>query len=255
MKRLSIAALLAILFHGTLLVVEFPEPKNRMPTLSEFKTLNFSLLEENSMFSKKEKVTKPTPLQTIKKEPRKESPVQKKPPSLPTLKKQAVKPVKPKKGIKRVKTKKTVVKKLVEPSPAELIEKAVTETPEALAESLVQPSTPSVLKNEMDKEERSALTSAGQVVQEARPLYLINPPPLYPLVARKRKYEGVVILEVFVDKEGRVDNIRLFKTSGYPVLDKAALKSVTGWKFEPARRGRQAVGMWVRVPIRFRLED
>ena len=79
MKRLFIAALLAVFFHGTLLVVEFPDPKSHLPKLSEFKTLSFSLLEEKSAPPKKEKIVTPTPIEKIIKEPEKLMPVKKKP--------------------------------------------------------------------------------------------------------------------------------------------------------------------------------
>ena len=85
--------------------------------------------------------------------------------------------------------------------------------------------------------------------------YLSNPPPEYPVAARRRGQEGVVLLSVLVSEKGLPKEIRLAKTSGTPVLDEAALEAVKGWKFVPARQGEQAVAAWVEVPIRFRLES
>jgi protein TonB len=90
--------------------------------------------------------------------------------------------------------------------------------------------------------------------KEAVPLYLKNPPPEYPSVARRRGYEGTVVLEVFVDREGRVLDLSLFQSSGHNVLDRAAMQAVRGWLFEPARRGEETVDMWVKVPLTFRLK-
>jgi protein TonB len=90
--------------------------------------------------------------------------------------------------------------------------------------------------------------------KEAVPLYLKNPPPEYPSVARRRGYEGTVVLEVFVDREGRVLDLSLFQSSGHNVLDRAAMQAVRGWLFEPARRGEEKVDMWVKVPLTFRLK-
>ena len=60
-------------------------------------------------------------------------------------------------------------------------------------------------------------------------------------------------LEVLVDRTGRVKELRVQDSSGYPVLDRAAVKAVREWVFEPGMVGDQKVDMWVRVPVRFEL--
>lgn len=95
---------------------------------------------------------------------------------------------------------------------------------------------------------------AAPMIHKAKPLFRRNPPPRYPRLARKRKYQGVVILEVFVNQEGSVGDIKVFKSSGYAILDKTAMKTVKKWEFEPGKRGDENVGMWVRTPVRFQLE-
>jgi periplasmic protein TonB len=90
-------------------------------------------------------------------------------------------------------------------------------------------------------------------VKEAIPVYRNNPPPEYPSIARRRGYEGTVVLEVLVDERGRVSDLEVFQSSGHEALDRAALASVRKWVFEPARRGEQKITMWVKVPIRFKL--
>jgi protein TonB len=92
------------------------------------------------------------------------------------------------------------------------------------------------------------------LIREARPVYRNNPPPEYPRLARKRGYEGTVILEVLVDKKGKAGSLRVLTSSGYPILDRAALATVEGWLFEPGMRGNERVEMWVRIPIRFELK-
>jgi len=93
------------------------------------------------------------------------------------------------------------------------------------------------------------------VVREAVPLYRINPAPKYPKLARRRGYQGTVVLEVLVDRDGRVGDLRVSKSSEYKILDRAAMASVKGWAFVPGMRGDQKVEMWVRVPIRFQLKQ
>ena len=96
--------------------------------------------------------------------------------------------------------------------------------------------------------------SGDKRLRRAEPLYRLNPPPKYPRIARRRGYQGQVILEVLVDLEGKVVDLKIHQSSGYSILDKAALKSVRNWRFEPARRGRKPIEMWVRVPLRFQIQ-
>lgn len=90
-------------------------------------------------------------------------------------------------------------------------------------------------------------------VQASIPLYDLNPPPHYPRVARKRNYQGTVLLEVHVTKDGRAAEVRIAQSSGYAILDRSAVKSVRQWRFSPALRGGRPFEMWVQVPVRFEL--
>lgn len=105
------------------------------------------------------------------------------------------------------------------------------------------------------REEASPRDSAGATgqVREAVPLYKINPPPRYPRAAKRRGSQGTVVLSVFVDAQGHVANLWIFESSGYRVLDTAALEAVKKWSFEPGRKGSTKVAMWVNVPVRFEL--
>jgi protein TonB len=87
----------------------------------------------------------------------------------------------------------------------------------------------------------------------AKPLYRQNPAPPYPRKARRLGYEGIVILKVLVDENGRVDDCMVLESSGYPILDHTARASVKKWLFEPGTEGGIKKKMWVRVPIRFDL--
>ncbi|MGD9122410.1 MAG: energy transducer TonB [Desulfobacterales bacterium] len=87
----------------------------------------------------------------------------------------------------------------------------------------------------------------------AKPLYRQNPAPAYPRKARRMGYEGIVMLKVLVDENGRVDDLMVHESSGYPILDLTALASVRKWLFEPGSEGGVKKKMWVRVPIRFDL--
>lgn len=83
--------------------------------------------------------------------------------------------------------------------------------------------------------------------------YLANPPPSYPLSARRRGSEGTVTIDVRVGATGEAKELKLVTSAGDTVLDLAALDAVRGWRFVPAHRGEQAIEAWVRIPLVFRL--
>ena len=163
------------------------------------------------------------------------------------------KPKPPKQVLKPPEIEKAPAKPLPSPEPEEPEE---VKEPEAAKEP--DDSTP-VFTKHVTKEKLSDVGGEGvvapdvPVLREAMPLYRINPSPKYPRIARRRGYQGIVVLEVLVDRNGRVGDLRVYKTSGHRILDKAALTSVKGWAFEPGMRGDQKVEMWVRVPVRFQL--
>ncbi len=82
-----------------------------------------------------------------------------------------------------------------------------------------------------------------------------NEKPHYPLVARRRGIEGVVLLRVTVGAQGNVLEIKVERSSGHDSLDDSARKSVKKWRFVPARRNGVAVQASVTVPVRFRLAN
>lgn len=84
--------------------------------------------------------------------------------------------------------------------------------------------------------------------------YLDNPPPAYPLSARRLGQEGLVLVRVYVNRSGKPEQVLLAKTSGVASLNEAALNAVKQWTFVPAKRGAEPVDAWVEVPLRFRLD-
>ena len=82
-----------------------------------------------------------------------------------------------------------------------------------------------------------------------------NPPPEYPALSRRRGEQGVVVLRVRCDAQGRVTEVAVQSSSGSPRLDHAALQAVAAWRFKPARAGGRAVAGELELPIRFRLQD
>ena len=99
-----------------------------------------------------------------------------------------------------------------------------------------------------------AMPPVSRIIKEAVPLYKENPAPGYPMQAKKKGYEGTVVLEVLVTKEGKAGKVSVFQSSRYSLLDESAVSSVKKWRFEPGKRGDEKVDMTVKIPIRFQLE-
>ncbi|MDR1727054.1 MAG: energy transducer TonB [Acidobacteriota bacterium] len=85
------------------------------------------------------------------------------------------------------------------------------------------------------------------------PEYDRTPQPTYPEASRRRGEAGKVLLRVQVLENGRVGELGLAASSGYGILDEAALRAVKHWRFKPARKGKTAVICWVNIPVEFQL--
>ncbi len=98
--------------------------------------------------------------------------------------------------------------------------------------------------------------SAPEVVTApfGRAGYLNNPPPDYPAMAARQRWEGTVLLRVRVLSTGRVDTIEVAKSSGHKVLDDQAVQTVRSWLFTPSKRGATAIDGWATVPIEFKID-
>lgn len=106
-----------------------------------------------------------------------------------------------------------------------------------------------------------APTTAGtapiETVTEPRfdAAYLNNPTPAYPPLSRRLREQGRVLMRVYVDPHGAPAQVQVRQSSGHRRLDSAAESAVRRWRFVPARRGSDAIGAWVLVPISFSLRS
>ena len=82
-----------------------------------------------------------------------------------------------------------------------------------------------------------------------------NPHPPYPLIARKKGFEGKLILEVLVNEDGSVKSTSIRESSGYEILDTVSKETVEKWTFIPAKKMGRAVKDNIQVPIKFVLTD
>ena len=78
-----------------------------------------------------------------------------------------------------------------------------------------------------------------------------NPHPTYPLIARKKGWEGRVLIQAEIDREGNVSEIKVLESSGFNVLDNASLETLKKWKFTPAKIGNKFVDDTINIPVKF----
>ena len=130
------------------------------------------------------------------------------------------------------------------------------EIDELLVERMPLRSRPAPIASVRIKEPKPTAAPVAQPVAAslpARPRPDGCPPPRYPSLARRRGQEGIVRLHLSIDAAGKVDAVTVERSSGFPLLDRAALKAVRSWRFEPASLDGRAVATELLQPVEFRL--
>jgi TonB family protein len=84
------------------------------------------------------------------------------------------------------------------------------------------------------------------------PKAIYQPDPEYSEEARKAKYQGVVVLAMVIGPDGRPRDIRVQRSLGLG-LDEKAMEAVRTWRFEPAKKDGQAVAVAVNIEVSFNL--
>ncbi len=106
----------------------------------------------------------------------------------------------------------------------------------------------------ISRPDNPADVSAPEYSTEAKPILDgSNKLPPYPRLARQLGQEGLVVLSVEIDEKGLARDVKIAKSSGYKLLDDAAVKTVQGWIFIPATKKGKPVSSKVEIPVRFRL--
>lgn len=84
------------------------------------------------------------------------------------------------------------------------------------------------------------------------PRAVFAPDPEYSEEARKAKYQGTCVLWLVVGPDGRPREIRVARTLGLG-LDEKAIEAVKQWKFEPAMKDGRPVAVQINVEVTFHL--
>jgi periplasmic protein TonB len=236
MKQILTAGVLALLIHGLLFAMNFKWSGKRSLDIIKPRALNMTLTSIPIRTTPKPALQKPKPI--VKKPTLVKKKKKKKPKPKPILKAPPKKTVRIPVQSKKIEVPETIPEKTAEKTESHF-DSEPTESKELLKAAKQSAAPPSLFK----------------VVHEARPIYRLNPSPKYPRIARIRGYQGNVLLDVLVNKNGKVHDLKIYKSSGHPLLDRAAASSVKHWLFEPGMIGEKKTDMWVRVPIRFELRE
>lgn len=93
-----------------------------------------------------------------------------------------------------------------------------------------------------------------EYVVVAEPKYAARSEPIYPVEARRRHQQGIVRLELFISERGALDKVEVVKSSGFPLLDAAAMKAMRQSQFEAAMNGALRIRSRAEATVTFRLE-
>ena len=99
----------------------------------------------------------------------------------------------------------------------------------------------------------SAAANGAEENQLPQPV-ATNVAPPYPEEARAAGLQGRVTLRLRIGVDGRVESLKILKSSGTASLDESALATVKQWRFEPARRLGRPVAMEVKTSVNFQIE-
>ena len=76
----------------------------------------------------------------------------------------------------------------------------------------------------------------------------------YPEIAQEAGIEGTVVIQAFVDEKGKVTETVVLKGIPNTGLDEAAMTAIKKTKFKPAKQRDRSVGVWISIPVNFRLQ-
>jgi len=150
------------------------------------------------------------------------------------------------------------------PDPIPLPDPIHTTTPQTVAGAKVVktiPVEPALQTSPtVARSENSSLKSAEVTITPtqsrgvvSKPNFLRNPKPQYPPLARRRGWEGTVLVGVRVTTAGRAGEVWVKQSSGHTVLDEAAVKAALGYDYIPAIVDGVAIESKVEFEMPFEL--
>lgn len=98
-------------------------------------------------------------------------------------------------------------------------------------------------QSETSRRSESALTA---------PVALRRAAVQYPEQAKRQGIEGFVELDVLIDTTGNPTDIKVLRSEPAGLFDRAAIRAMMRWKFQPAMRNGQAVSARTRTVMQFK---
>jgi len=98
----------------------------------------------------------------------------------------------------------------------------------------------------IESDSNSPLRLEGQYMP---PKLIRKVKPVYSLIARKARVEGVVVLEATTDEQGRVKNVKVLRS--IPLLDQAAVEAVRQWIYKPMIINGKSRAVIFKVKVNF----
>jgi protein TonB len=121
---------------------------------------------------------------------------------------------------------------------------------ESFVKNSQQGSTPSLASERPAPTVEPRKTTA--MIVEEKLFRILNDYFKYPAIARRRGWEGEVLLSLSIEYDGRLDNIHLVKSSGYTLLDNSAIEAVNKIKSIP---GEYETVVNIQIPVIYRLRE
>jgi TonB family protein len=91
----------------------------------------------------------------------------------------------------------------------------------------------------------------SQGVAEANLIHKVE--PQYPLEAKEKGIQGVVLLKVLIDRNGNIASCE--QVEGDPVLGKASTEAVTQWKYRPYLLNGEPVDVETVIKVSFHMKQ
>lgn len=131
---------------------------------------------------------------------------------------------------------------------------------ESVVTNAAQSTTVNNANTQLNTSNNSNLTTAVTAIKIEKPnafaAHLQNPKPIYPKRSRELGEQGVVVLSIWVDVDGKPDKVQIIKSSGFPRLDDAALRQIReSWRFVPGQKNGQKEAMELIQRIPFTLNE
>jgi len=148
------------------------------------------------------------------------------------------------------------IEKYEEPPPVERPKVAVAAAATEVAEEAVETIATTEFREDIIRTQPTGpeIEVIPYAKVEVKPKPISIPKPEYPELARKAGIEGKAIVEAIVDTDGSVMDAKIFKSSGNPMLDEAAIVAARRSKFTPAKQRDMFVRVRVNIPFDFKLQ-